>query len=267
MQTKRGVFAPSVKGGPVPGRESPVPALTSEAQASVRGLRLDPRTKLIAMLAMAAAVALAPSVTYEAALTVLAVAFGTLLGRWRVSVAMLLLYAMMLAAVQFVPQLKDVALRTMLSSFALLVRKVFACSLMAYATVATTHVNELMSVLAKVGTPRAVAIPVAVALRYLPAVREDWGFIRDAMRMRGVLPSPLGFLRVPMRTIDCIYAPLLMSASRASDELAMAAVARGIENPAQRTCYLHISMGVVDYVVLAAFLAAIAGTLVLRVLA
>ena len=61
MQTKRGVFAPSVKGGPVPGRESPVPALTSEAQASVRGLRLDPRTKLIAMLAMAAAVALAPS--------------------------------------------------------------------------------------------------------------------------------------------------------------------------------------------------------------
>lgn len=70
-----------------------------------------------------------------------------------------------------------------------------------------------------------------------------------------------------MRTIDCIYAPLLMSASRASDELAMAAVARGIENPVQRTCYLHISMGVVDYVVLAAFLAAIAGTLVLRVLA
>ena len=174
---------------------------------------------------------------------------------------------MTLAAVQFVPQLKDVALRTMLFSFALLVRKVFACSLMAYATVATTHVNELMSVLAKVGAPRTVAIPVAVALRYLPAVREDWGYIRDAMRMRGVSPSPLGFMRAPMRTIDCIYAPLLMSASRASDELAMAAVARGIENPVQRTCYLHISMGVADYVVLSVFLVAMVGTLVLKVLA
>ena len=264
---ERGVFAPSVKGGPVPGRENPVPALTSESRDSGRGLRLDPRTKLVAMLVMAAAVALAPSVTCEAVLMVLAAVFGVLLGRWRASVAMLLLYAMTLAAVQFVPQLKDVALRTMLFSFALLVRKVFACSLMAYATVATTHVNELMSVLAKVGAPRTVAIPVAVALRYLPAVREDWGYIRDAMRMRGVSPSPLGFMRDPMRTIDCIYAPLLMSASRASDELAMAAVARGIENPVQRTCYLHISMDVADYVVLSAFLVAMVGTLVLKVLA
>ena len=38
-----------------------------------------------------------------------------------------------------------------------------------------------------------------------------------------------------MRTIDCIYVPLLMSASRAADELSMAAVARGIENPVART--------------------------------
>ena len=103
----------------MPGRENPVPALTSESRDSGRGLRLDPRTKLIAMLVMAAAVALAPSVTCEAVLMVLAAVFGVLLGRWRASVAMLLLYAMTLAAVQFVPQLKDVALRTMLSSFAL----------------------------------------------------------------------------------------------------------------------------------------------------
>lgn len=243
-------------------RGGSAPVLTTGARVLGRGLRLDPRTKFVAMLAMAISVALAPCVDYEAALMVLAAAFGALLGRWRVSAAALVLYVAALVVAQLVPQLQDVALRTMLSSFTLLVRKSFACGLMAYATVATTHVGELMSMLATVGAPRVVTIPLAVALRYLPAVREDWGFIRDAMRMRGVSPSPLGLMRAPMRTIDCIYAPLLMSASRASDELAMAAVARGIENPARRGCYLHIEMRARDYVVLAPFLAAIVGALV-----
>ena len=161
----------------------------------------------------------------------------------------------------------DVALRTMLASFSLLVRKVFACGLMAYATVATTHVNELMSALARMGVPRAVTIPLAVALRYVPAVREDWGFIKDAMRMRGISPSPVGFVRDPLRTVDCVYVPLLMSASRASDELSMAAVARGIENPVRRTCYLHIEMRAADYALLAVFLLGTVGALVVRVVA
>ncbi len=76
----------------------------------------------------------------------------------------------------------------MFSSFLLLMRKVFACGLMAYATVKTTHIDEFMSALTRMRVPRAVTIPLAVALRYTPTVREDWGFIKDAMRMRGISP-------------------------------------------------------------------------------
>lgn len=230
-------------------------------------MRLDPRTKLAAMAAMAVAVALAPNLSYEALLMGLAGLFGVLLGKGRVSAAMVALYVAFLFLAHFVVYVDDVALRTMLASFSLLVRKVFACGLMAYATVATTHVNELMSALARMGVPRAVTIPLAVALRYVPAVREDWGFIKDAMRMRGISPSPVGFVRDPLRTVDCVYVPLLMSASRASDELSMAAVARGIENPVRRTCYLHIEMRAADYALLAVFLLGTVGALVVRVVA
>ena len=172
---------------------------------------------------------------------------------------MLVLYAAAVAATQLVPYLDSVALRTAFGSFFLLVRKVFACALMAYATVTTTHVNELMSSLARVRAPRQLSIPLAVAMRYAPAVREDWSFIRDAMRMRGISPSPMSLLKAPARTVDCVYAPLLMSASRVCDDLSMAAIVRGIENPAERTCYLPIAMRPVDYAMLALGLCAVAG--------
>lgn len=231
------------------------------------GVHLDPRTKLAAIAAMALAVALAPNVTCEFALMCLAVAFGCALGKGKASAGMLVLYMASVAVAQLVPYLDNVALRTMLASFFLLVRKVFACGLMAYATVKTTHIDEFMSALTRMRAPRAVTITLAVALRYAPTVREDWGFIKDAMRMRGISPSPLGFIQAPMRTIDCIYVPLLMSASRAADELSMAAVARGIENPIARTCYLHIELRRADLLTFAASLAVIASMLAIKVVA
>ena len=233
--------------------------LPVQAGHAGRCVHLDPRTKLILIAAMATAVALAPSLAYEMLLMALAFGFGVMLGRPKASAVMLVLYAAAVAATQLVPYLDSVALRTAFGSFFLLMRKVFACALMAYATVTTTHVNALMSSLARVRAPRQLSIPLAVAMRYAPAVSEDWSFIRDAMRMRGISPSPMSLLKAPARTVDCVYAPLLMSASRVCDDLSMAAIVRGIENPAERTCYLPIAMRPVDYAMLALGLCAVAG--------
>ncbi|MFR1637753.1 MAG: energy-coupling factor transporter transmembrane component T [Eggerthellaceae bacterium] len=91
--------------------------------------------------------------------------------------------------------------------------------------VSTTHVNEFMSAFSRMRVPRQVTIPLAVMLRYVPAIREDWRFISDAMRMRGVNASLAGFLRRPGMTVECLYVPLMMSASNVADELSMASVA------------------------------------------
>ena len=64
-----------------------------------------------------------------------------------------------------------------------------------------------------------------------PPIQEDWRFIKDAMRMRDVSPSPKGLLTHPAMTVECIYVPLMMAASKAADELSIASITRGIENP------------------------------------
>ena len=245
-------------------REHDLPARVRDGSAGER-IHLDPRTKLALIAAMAVAVALAPGPAYEMILMAAACAFSALLGRTRAGVIMLALYAAVIAAARLAPHLDGIAARTALASFLLLMRKVLACSLMAYATVTTTQVGEFMSALARLRAPRGLTIPLAVALRYAPAVREDWAFIRDAMRMRGISPGPVSLLASPGRTVDCVYVPLLMSAGRVSDELSMAAIARGIENPVARTCYLHIAMRPVDWLMLLLGLGAVAGAVVCRV--
>jgi len=46
-----------------------------------------------------------------------------------------------------------------------------------------------MAALQRIRMPNQIVIPFAVMLRYLPVVREDWHYIKDAMRMRDIAPS------------------------------------------------------------------------------
>ena len=60
-----------------------------------------------------------------------------------------------------------------------------------------------------------------------------------------------GFLAHPSMTVECIYVPLMMAASKAADELSIASVTRGIENPHPRTCLVQIKCGAADWGVMA----------------
>lgn len=115
--------------------------------------------------------------------------------------------------------------------------------------------------------PKKLTIPLAVMLRYLPTIREDWHYIKDAMRLRDVSPTVLGFLKAPEMTVNCIYVPLLTAASKAADELSIASVTRGIENPRRRTCLVCIRMRTADWLVILLFAAFLAAELLYKAVA
>lgn len=78
------------------------------------------------------------------------------------------------------------------------------------------------------------------------------------MRLRDVSPTLWGFLKAPAMTVNCIYVPLLTAASKAADELSIASVTRGIENPKPRTCLVSIRMQTGDILTLILFAAFLA---------
>ena len=121
--------------------------------------------------------------------------------------------------------------RTMFIAFLGLFYKVYPCGMLSGIVISTTKVSEFLSAMNRIHAPQKLVIPLAVMLRYIPTIQEDWRFIKDAMRMRDVSPSLKGFLTHPGITVECIYVPLMMAASKAADELSIASITRGIENP------------------------------------
>ena len=195
----------------------------------MKPLHLDPRTKLALLLFCVLSAMLAPNLYAQLALVTLIGLLAALSGKWRYALRGILVYGLICAFTVWCMGVMTGTWRTMFVAFLGLVHKVYACGMLAGLVISTTRVGEFLSAMARLHVPKKLTIPIAVMLRYLPTIREDWHSIRDAMRLRDVSPTFWGFLKAPAMTVNCIYVPLLTAASKAADELSIASVTRGIE--------------------------------------
>ena len=225
----------------------------------------DPRTKLALLLCCVLCAMCAPNLTYQFALVVLIGLFAVVSGKVRYAVRGVLAYGLVCLFTGWCMGVLTGTWRTMFVSFLGLLHKVYACGMLAGVVIATTKVGEFLSAMSRLHCPKKLTIPLAVMLRYLPTIREDWRFIKDAMALRDVSPTLWGFLKAPAMTVNCIYVPLLTAASKAADELSIASVTRGIEAPHPRTCLVELHMGVADWLVMLVFAALLAAGLLGKV--
>lgn len=95
----------------------------------------------------------------------------------------------------------------------------------------------LVAGMRKIHFPQRLIVAVSVTLRYFPAIREETGYIRDAMRLRGIRG---------LAKLEGIMVPLMVSATGTAEELSAAAVTRGIEDPAPKTSLVELRASPVD---------------------
>lgn len=228
----------------------------------MKQLRFDPRTKLFLILLCVLSAMSAPSLRFQFALVVLVGLLAMLSGKWQYALRGILTYGLICLFTGWCMGVLTGTWRTMFVAFLGLVHKVYACGMLAGVVISTTKVGEFLSAMARLHIPQKLTIPIAVMVRYLPTIREDWHFIKDAMRLRDVSPTFIGFLKAPVMTVNCIYVPLLTAASKSADELSIASVTRGIENPNPRTCLVKIQMRAADWLAMALFTAFLATELV-----
>ena len=225
-------------------------------------LYLDPRTKLFLILLCVLSAMFAPNLYFQFALVAVIGLLAALCGKWQYALRGILAYALICAFTVWCMGVMTGTWRTMFVAFLGLIHKVYACGMLAGLVISTTKVGEFLSAMARLHIPKKLTIPIAVMLRYLPTIQEDWHYIKDAMRLRDVSPTLWGFLKAPALTVNCIYVPLLTAASKAADELSIASVTRGIENPKPRTCLINIRMQAADFLVLVLFAAFLTGEIV-----
>ena len=230
-----------------------------------QGLRFDPRTKLALLVLLDIAVFLGRSLPYECAVFLtcaLLVAVGGMAGvSFRSCVAFALLVALQHVIGPVMGQSSALSLAQFL---AVAVRKVLPCVLVAYWVVETTGVGEFSAALWKSKVPRNAIVTTSVIFRCFPTIGEEWRAIRSAMKMRGIGTGPSAWIVHPIRTLVCLYVPLFASVATISDELAAAALCRGLDDPGPHTSLSEIGFHAQDRIVLALVAA---GVLVVTALA
>lgn len=219
----------------------------------MNGVHTDPRTKIYILFICAIGITFSPSLYYEGGLVLLIFIYGLISGKTKYSVISAVIYGVLIGIAIFSNFYCAGALRLMLTTFSDFIGKMFPCTMMGGLLIITTQVSEFMAALNRMKVPKNVVIPITVMIRYIPMIQEDWGYIKDSMKMRDVAPSFWGLITRPSMTIECVYVPLMMAASKMADEISAAAVTRGIENPAPRSCMKQIHFSISDIIVGATF--------------
>lgn len=116
----------------------------------------------------------------------------------------------------------------------------------------TTTAGSFMASMDRLHLPKTFSIPIAVILRFLPTVKQEWKSIQEAMKLRGIGLSFGNVLMHPVETIEYILVPLLSSSIKIGDELSAASVARGLGMERQRTSVYDVDFRVWDHLLILA---------------
>lgn len=98
-----------------------------------------------------------------------------------------------------------------------------------------TSMPYVISAMQTMKFPNAVAIPFIVILRYMPTLREDYGYLKDSLKIRGIRTSGIEFFIHPICSLEFMIVPILFRSIRVAEELSTSVLLRGIENYKNRT--------------------------------
>lgn len=213
-------------------------------------MRLDVRTYIILTILSATCASLNTHIAIEFAI-IAALAVLQLFSAKGSFMPKLVICYMVMTFIQFVlfPVLPE-TVEMVLSLPVVNIRSFFPTIMCIVLLYKNTRVSEMAASFTKMGVKKSVVIPIAVAVRYIPTLKEEWLHIRDAMRMRNVTAGIKNPFRRLVCRMECYLVPLFVSSIQSADELSAAAVTRGIDNPTKPTCRGYRKMGFRDYVAL-----------------
>ena len=82
---------------------------------------------------------------------------------------------------------------------------------------------------------------------WVTTLKEESSAVADAMRVRGLALSLKNLVSKPALMFESVVVPVMLRCAKIADELAAAAVARGIDRPGRKTSYNAPRFGWVDF--------------------
>ena len=219
--------------------------------------RLDPRVKIVAVILMSPLIFTAPA----AGIVLISLFLAFILATARLSLAqtaqavrpiaifITLIFLMHLFLTEGRPLLSLAPLPLRITQEGLAqgayVTWQFACLVIVAAILTMTTlpsdlvggIERLLRPLERVGIPsQDIAVMISMALRFMPMLLEEYERLRMAQMARGA-DFTTGSLALRIRALAALTVPLLLSAFRRADELALAMEARGYRRGPRTTLH------------------------------
>lgn len=202
--------------------------------AKAKQLYLDPRTKIVLCLTVSFIMldsTTSPMVnTLQIALAALPLIFLLMLRKYKMAVYYLCAYVFASLVPQLlVPLLPDI-INLLFTGMIALMTQILPGMMMAYFLIVSTSVSGFVTAMDRMHVPKSISVPMSVLFRFFPTIVEEYGHVRDAMRMREV-----GNLRQPMAMLEYRMVPFMTSIVSIGNDLAASALTRGLSAPGKRT--------------------------------
>lgn len=220
-----------------------------QADVNDRGIPLDPRTKLFALLTIAMfALGGFGGPPVERVLPLLSlIPFALLIsaGRYRQALTGILIYVSAgLVRLYVMPRESGLLYFLLLGSCGILLR-FFPGLMMGAYLMGTTTVSEFNAAMHRMHVSDKLTIPLSVMFRFFPTVFDEAAAISDAMRMRDIR---FGGKRAG-KMLEYRMVPLMVCSVKIGEELSAAALTRGLGGDVKRTNICNIGFRLQDIVV------------------
>ena len=197
-------------------------------------MKLDPRTKMLLCITVSSVMLASNSkgiFAYVEPVLIL-VPFAFLIGMRKSVVALYygLLYLFCLFVPDFVMPYLPMSLNYLVTGIVAMMTEIIPGMSMFCFLVLSTTVSEFVAAMDRMHVPKSFSVPVSVMFRFFPTIWEEYGHIKNAMRLRGV-----GSLRNPIQMLEYRMVPLLVEIVSIGNDLSASALTRGLDAPYART--------------------------------
>lgn len=213
-----------------------------------RGLYLDPRTKVLAMLVLATLIFFVhKNLILNSILVFIPIFLLISDKRYRPAFVYGGLFVIAIFVKIYGEKFEFPYLISMILGLIVeLIFRFFPVFMFGYYIIKSTKPNEFISAMNLWHVPEVFIIPVSVVFRFVPTLAEENKSISNAMRMREIRFGTKKFLKNPSMILEYRLVPLMMSVAKIGEELSAAALSRGLGGLKKRTCMVELRFGIWD---------------------
>ena len=217
-------------------------------------MTLDLRTKLLILSITSVSVFLNKSIVIECFFMAISALLLLRERKLRTALEYIVLFVVLLMIQLFLILKLPITVGGVIYMFDVYIRKLIPCFMLGAFLIRTTKVSAFLAAFSRLHLSKGFTIALSVTLRYFPTMAEEWNYIKDAVALRGITASFTGFLRHPVKIMEYVYVPMLVSASKISDEITQAAITRGIDHAGRRSCMEKVCFSIHDALIVTVYI-------------